>query len=205
MTFAWPMDVLRPRAFKIDPAWRSTRGAPSINGKTQVVSSDAGIWVATLGNIDVRGKDRILAFRGISTQLEGMLNPILIPLGRAWQPYHPYDTHLYDEGQLVIDVVAAGSVGLRGVQIAVTVNHAEALQAGQHFSVNERLYRVRSYNADTHVLTFRPPLREAIANGTRLEFDNPGCRMKLASDGEMDLDLQMLKAAEVSVNFVEDL
>jgi hypothetical protein len=217
------MAVLRPTSVSFDIAPRSLAGPASVSGFGQVVSSDAGIWKATLGGVLIKNKQHVLAFRAIANLLEGRLNPIIVPLCRMFQPvpdgavkeglYEPIphsDDAPHSDGTgyvgQVIDVVAAADAPLRAVSMTVAVNYAGEIQAGQHFSIGDgRLYRVRTFDADTGALTFRPPLREAVTAGEQLEFDNPVLRCRLATDGEMDLELRGRKFANPTVNFIEDL
>lgn len=59
-----------------------------------------------------------------------------------------------------------------------------------------------AYNG-TASITFRPPLREAITGTTRLEFDRPRCKMRLANPASMDLAVQPWTFNSASVDFVE--
>lgn len=221
-TLRWPIGVLTPENLQVDIAPRSLAGPASVSGKSQVVSSDAGIWKATLENFGVIDDQRVLAWRGISTLLEGRLTPILVPITRLYQPIPGgaeegglYDTvphgdeTPFDDGAEyqggVIDVTAAMGAPVRAVSMPVDVNVAGVVQPGQHFSVEERLYRVRSFDVDTGELTFRPPLREAVDAGVRLEFDDPVCRMRLATDNEMDLPLAQNFWGFPTINFIEDV
>jgi hypothetical protein len=222
LTLLWPIHRLRAQNFALDLAPRSLAGAASVSGVTQVVSSDAGIWKARLGNIIIKSRAEVLAFRALGALLEGRLNPILIPVCRAYQPVpdgavaeglydevpHSDDTYFEDdtghEG-VVIDVEAAASAAVRASSMTVTVNYAGEIQSGQHFSIGERLYRVRTFDEGTGALTFRPLLREAVTTGDRLNFDNPVGRFRLATDKEMDLELLGRRNAMPSVSFVEDL
>lgn len=223
MTIRWPIGVLPPQNVAFDIASRSLSGPPAVSGAVQVVSSDAGIWKATFGGVLVRSRNAVLAFRGIANLLEGRLGSILVPLCRGYQPVDPAHRTLYDgvphgdgasfgDGSLyvgqVIDATLASSVAVRAVSASINIRHAAPLEPGQHFSIAERLYRLRTvqYASDTTAaITFRPPLREAASAGTRLEFDDPVCRMRLASDSEMDLELALRRFAQPTVNFVEDL
>lgn len=222
MTIRWPVGVLPPQNAAFDIAPRTLAGPSSVSGKTQVVSSDAGIWKATFSNVLVRNRDSVLTHRAISTLLEGRLNPILVPLCRGYQPapaeadeYELYDrvphsdetpfsdTSLYQGG--VISVTAREAAPVRAVSMLVDVDVAGDIQPGQHFSVEERLYRVRGFDPDSGELTFRPPLREAVEAGAELNFDDPVCRMRLASDSGLDLELAMRKWGSPTVNFIEDV
>lgn len=223
MTIRWPIGVLPPQNVAFDIASRSLSGPPAVSGAVQVVSSDAGIWKATFGGVLVRSRDSVLAFRGIANLLEGRLGSILVPLCRGYQPVVPSHRALYDgvphgdgarfgDGSLyvgqVINATLASSVAVRAVSASINIRHAAQLEPGQHFSIAERLYRLRTvhYVSDTSAaITFRPPLRESAIAGTRLEFDDPVCRMRLATDSEMDLELALRRFAQPTINFVEDV
>lgn len=222
MTIRWPEQVLRPQNVAFDLAPRSLAGPASVSGKTQVVSSDAGIWKVTFGNLIIRRRGEVLAHRAIANLLEGRLNPIVVPLCRGYQPVPAgaVDAGLYDDvphsddadfsdgtGYVgtVISVVAADDVPVRAISMPVIVTYAGDIQPGQHFSVGERLYRVRTFDLDTGTMTFRPPLREAIAAGMELNFNDPVCRMRLASDDGMDLELALRRFGNPTVNFLEDV
>ncbi|MBL0934845.1 MAG: hypothetical protein IBJ07_08850 [Rhizobiaceae bacterium] len=222
-TIRWPIKVLPARNVQFDIASRSLSGPASISGAVQVVSSDAGIWKATLDGIIVTGRESILAWRGVANLLEGRLGKIVVPLCKGYQPFLPEwgglytavphsDDAFFSDGagyvSQVIDVTLAGSVAARAVSANVNIGVADMLQPGQHFSIGERLYRLRTvtYTSDTTAaITFRPPLREAASLGDRLNFDDPVCRMRLASDSEMDLPLELNRTARPTVSFVEDV
>lgn len=221
MTIRWPISRLRARDVAFDIAPRSLAGPSSVSGYTQIVSSDAGIWKATFGNIIIKSRAEVLAFRALANLLEGRLGTILVPLCRAYQPVPADSDALYedvphsddalfddDSGYVgtVIDVVAADPAAVRAVSMTVTVNYAGDIEPGQHFSLgNGRLYRVRTFDADTGAMTFRPPLREAVAAGDALNFDDPVCLMRLASDDAMNLELSLRRFGSPSVSFIEAL
>lgn len=224
-TILWPVGVLRPRNVSFDIYPRTLAGPTSVSGKTQTVSSDAGIWRITFGDITVRNRAEVLAWRGIDAILEGRLNPILVPFCRAYQPVpdgavaaglydgvqHDDDTPFDDEteyGATVIEVETSASAAAGATSMAVTIGYADTIVPGQVFSIGERAYRVRTitYASDTAAtITFRPPLRDAVASAAELNFDNPVCRMRLASDSEMTLPLAGRRRATETVNFVEDV
>jgi len=224
-TLLWPLGVLPPRELMIDIAPRSLAGPSSVSGVSQVVASDAGIWKATYAGIPVVDDQKVLAWRAINNLLEGRLISILVPIWRWYQPvpaeadelalYDPVphsDQSPFSDGSMyqggVIDVTLASSIPLRGVTANISIKSADMIQPGQHFSIEGRLYRVRTVNytsETTAAITFRPPAREAASVGARLEFDFPVCRMRLASDGEMDLPLDYGRWSFPTVNFIEDV
>lgn len=222
-TIRWPVAILRPQNVAFDIAPRSLAAPASIAGATQVVSSDAGLWKATFDSIIVSRREHVLAFRAIANLLEGRLGKILVPLCRGYQPVPANSEALYapvphaDSAPFgdrtgyvgrVIDVTLSSSAPLRAVSANVNIAYAGRLEPGQHFSLGERLYRLRTvaYISETAAaITFRPPLREAAPISAALEFDDPVCRMRLATDSEMDLQLQLRRFGRPVVNFVEDV
>jgi len=224
MTIRWPVGVLPPQNVQFDIAWRSLSGAAAVSGAQQVVSSDAGIWKAKLANVVVNRRDRVLAFRAIGNLLEGRLGRILIPLCRGYQPKlasidaglrdpvpHSDQALFSDRTGYVsqtIDARLVGSLPLRAVSANIIIAYGGQIEPAQHFSIGERLYQVRTvtYASPTMAtITFRPPLREAAALGARLEFDDPVCRMRLASDDAMDLELALRRFGNPTVSFIEDV
>lgn len=222
MTIRWPIGILPARDVSFDIASRSLAGPTSISGKTQTVSTDAGLWKATLGSILIRDRNSRLAFRAIANLLEGRLHPILVPVCRADQPVVDGIDGLYDEVPHSDDAffdddtgyvggsieVLSAAMAVRAVSGAITIAYGGTLEPGQHFSVGERLYRLRTVEytgTNTANITFRPPLREAVAYGDYLEFNDPVCRMRLVSDDQMDLELQLRRFGSPSVSFIEDV
>lgn len=82
--------------------------------------------------------------------------------------------------------------------------------AGQFFSIGEYLYviataiPVHDPNDGVYTLAIRPGLRIAANVGDQIDFSRPVCRMRLATDETGELDLDMLRFANVSLDFVED-
>jgi len=211
---------LRCQNLALDLKPRTLSAPPSVSGVAQVVASDAGIWSVTLGNVIISKREAVLAWRAVANLLEGRLGTILVPICRGYQPVpsgadglyeavpHSDDAFFSDDSGYVgrvIDVVTVGGWAARAVSGFVQVNYAGTIEPGMHFSVDGRLYRVRTFDTDTGAITFRPPLREAVPSGTNLEFDDPVCLMRLASDDGMSLDLSMRRFATPSVEFIEAL
>ncbi len=205
-TILWPRSVLKPKRDPFNIAPRTLAGPSSVSGVTQVTASDAGIWKATFSDIIIRrGSPSVLAFRAIANLLEGRLRPILVPRCCAYQPFDPdgngaavkvphSDISPFSDGGLYqsrsIDIRLTSNIPLRGTTANISLITAGQLQPAMDFSIGERMYRIRTVQMtgeNTATITFRPPAREAAPAGSEMEFDYPVCRMKLATDSEMDL------------------
>lgn len=219
----WPVHVLTPRTLAVDLAPRTLAGAASVNGNTQVVSSSAGLWSIAYGEIPVLDEDAIKCWRALVALLEGRLTPIRVTISRMYQPAGsaeadglygggtPHsDGTLFSDGtgyvERVIDVQLTAGMAKGATSAAIAINYADEIEPGQHFSIGDRLYRIKSIvytDTDRASITFTPPAREAASTGAQLEFDDPSCLMRLASDREMDLPLDFNRWAYPSVTFIE--
>ena len=218
--YAWPCEVLRARNASFNLNERTLGTSPSVSGHTQVVSSGPPIWSATLGEIDIRTKEQRLTFKALGALLQGRLNTIRVPMCMGDQPTAfgypaeslPFsDDAPFDDDSTfyhsAMSVEANGASAAGAVSVSVVAYLIGAIQAGQHFSVDERLYRivgVTNNGGGNYDLSIWPPLRVAIPDGEFLEFDSPTCRMRLASDQEMSLELKGRRFGNPTVSFIED-
>lgn len=230
MTWVWPIDVLRPQTTNIHLAPRTLAGAASVSGRTQISATGAGIWAAEYASVFIYDRNTVLCWRAVKGYLEGRLNVIDVPLYDYEMLYAPIATDLdwqallaavphsdgayfsdgsgYAIGEIT-DITASASAALRATSMTVTVTYGPTLQPGMVFELTHatkgpRWYEVTGYDSTTGILTFMPPLREAIASGDRLKFTNPKCRMRLAQDDTMMLELRGgTPYGRPSVKFVE--
>lgn len=236
----FPHKKLRAVGVMFHPQQVSRSGGVSVEGSEQVVVSSAGRWEATLsyevgvglGMIDAQSRDRdtVLAWRAILALLEGRGNTLIIgphdepnaPAGIAGTAYGglvPHsdgatfsDASQYEQPETPARLAAAVAVGVTSLQVAMLAGHAP--EAGQYFSVGDRLHLIKSAAADAAVadrftLSFWPPARDAwsaaqVAREVPVEFDRPQCRMKMATDGTGRLDLRIRYRGAPSVELVED-
>lgn len=219
----WPINVLSPREFMMDIAPRSLAGPSSVSGVGQVAASDAGIWKASYGGIPVVNCQSITLWRALNTLLEGRMNSVAVPYSMRCQPFssdwesvhdgvpHSDGSPFADSGlyqSRLIDVHLTSNIPLRGTTANIALHTAYGVQPGQVFSIKDRLYRIRTLQMigeNTATITFRPPAREAVSAGSEIEFDRPVCRMRLATDAEMDLPLDYGLWSFPTVNFIEDV
>lgn len=178
-----------------------------------------------------RGRDRqkisTLLWRAVRQACDGGANNIVVPrndsLFRPWpasasisdyEDIAHADDALFSDGsgyeQPVINIVS-GPAALRATAISIRVDVGSDLVGGEAFSIDHetvgwRMYEIASvdYTDSTHAtITFNPPLREAISDGTYLEFDRPRCTMRLAAPSSMDLTVAPWTFNRGSVDFVE--
>lgn len=230
-SLVWPRHGLPSRKGQFNPAFRTISGGAGNLGKGQFVSSDAGWWVATFTEFIVHqqnGEERVLLWEAISGLLGGRESPIVMPVdvkGRRPLPAGvtdllidaeedlPHDDGSFfddDSGYLTswIEVELAADAALRATTLSLTKGACGTLQSGHRFSIGERLYQIKSVTSQdttSATVTINFPLREAVLGGTHCEFDFPVCKMRLSSDQEMDLDLNVVRHGFPSINMVEAL
>ncbi|PRA54070.1 hypothetical protein CQ062_13460 [Ochrobactrum sp. MYb68] len=199
-------------------------GGTAINGFSQVVASDAGIWKATFDQVVIRNAQQVKAWRAIRAHTEGRLRPILIclcegrrrPLPPGVGPSNPALPHsdeaffADDSGYItgLIGIKTSASAALRATTLVLSKQSSADLEPGQRFSIGERLYEIRkvvSQSNSSATVNIWPPLREAIHSGSDVEFDRPVLRVRLETDAEMDLMLELNRFGSPTVNFVEDM
>jgi hypothetical protein len=168
----------------------------------QLFPSGGGCWFLTLDDIFGRGRDGRLALRALEAALQNGANPIIIspcdcrqaPLGAGQsfgeEPHtdgSPFDDFIAGEGN-PITVTFGASAALRATTVRLTQTAGGTITEGMQFSVDHatwgrRMYRLIRDNADSpHTWKIRPPLREAVTNGTAVDFNRPGCVMRLAGN-----------------------
>jgi hypothetical protein len=197
-SITWPATLI-PAEVGLNTSPNNTTGGQSFLGYEQVVGNSPGRWRATFGKIDIRTAAQVQAWNALAAKLCGRLIPLLIPL---------YDKQRAPSPAVTAATDAAVPSGAINFTINKTVGGE--LFEGMHFadSLHERLYRIAKIV--THVggvynVNIWPPVREAMAASASLEFNAPVFRVKLASDTEMDMDLELLKYGSPSVRFAEDV
>lgn len=194
--------------------------AGQTNGMSVDVRSDGGgLWLAKLNNIRFNNRLDGLLWRAIRQIANGGATPLIVyRRDTTWAPFptdplspitHSDDTY-FDDGsgyyQPVIDVTCNDGAALRATSMVVNLINCAPLQGGESFSINHPTFGWRLYEiatANDNVITFNPPLREAVINGERLEFDRPRCLMKLAGSTSMDLNNTTYPFSLASATFVE--
>ncbi|MET3991679.1 hypothetical protein ABID65_003319 [Bradyrhizobium sp. S3.9.2] len=183
--------------------------------------------------IQDRGRDRqrisTLLWRAVRQICDGGVVSIIVPrndaLYRPWPAGVPHKAGFdlpHDDGssfsdgtgyyQPIIDITCAAAT-LRATSLDITIVYAGELMGGESFSINHenvgwRLYEIATVDQvddNSATITFNPPLREAVPDGTVLEFDRPRCLMRLVQPSSMDFAPQPWTFNSASADFVEAL
>lgn len=213
----WPWDLLTPRQER----WRlqgvALNGGTTVAGTQRPSRTDGGgIWVGEQSFL-LSGRDQIKAARAIEATLDGGVGKIV-----AWsfeEPFAPGDLVAsavphsdgapFGDGTLYGSVPAGATVtadcALRATHIPLTMLSG-VLQGGEHFSIIHasagwRRYRVA--RVGDGYAEIRPPLREAITNGTPLYFVRVGLGVRLANPDEFFGALDPSRIVEVTARWVE--
>ncbi len=195
----------------------TTSGGPSLSGIEEPISTDGGgKWVADFANGEPLDRAGTLAWRAITEGMDGGATAVIVyfcdrlhqPVGDAVTVPHSDDTPFDDDSEYSSGgaTATAAAAALRATTLTISIASEKPLIGGEMFSIEHatwgwRVYRIISIDGAT--IQFRPPLREAIAADTPLEFDSPRCQMLLA--GATSNPLNMGRFTSCSIRFVEDM
>jgi hypothetical protein len=186
--------------------------------------SDVSLSGVSKANI----KQLTLLWRACRQICDGGVNPIVVPRNDGFFAPWPdgiahgstgrithSDGTLFSDGtgyyQVTIDVVTVGAAALRATSLNLNTIVCGPLLGGESFSIThttlgKRMYEIATvvYSDATHAtVTFMPPLRQAVPDGTFVDFERPGCLMRLAQPNSMDLSITPFTFNAAGVDFVE--
>lgn len=191
--YDWPATLTRFQAIAFNPRGMTVSGPPSLLGRTQVGSLDAGYWVAGIFGIAAHTPATIRAFRALRAQLEGGAHHVRVPVCDTLQAPASVSPPIETDG------VTAARTTLMGV------SDITGLEAGVYFSpgTTDRLYLIREVIESPLGIVIWPPAREEIASGVELNFAAPVCRMRPVDESSGDLTLEFFKRGFPDMAFVE--
>lgn len=220
----WPRSVFPPRTISVNKRGMSVVGPSTLTGRNQAASVDAGYWVFSFRRIAVGTPEKVKAWRALSALIEGASNLISIPVYDAGQigeyiagasvPFKNDDNDpvYFSDGSgfAGTDPYLAMNVGEAAIgATSITIDFGaapEEIVGGEYFSVRDRLYVIKGVIArvgDVYELAIWPRVREAIEDDVIFNFTDPRCLVRLQSDMEMDLDLDIGRLGFPDVNFIE--
>lgn len=166
-------------------------GGTSLSGnRDDVETSGGGYWLAEFSNGRTRTREQGLAWRALIDSLDGGAAAInVLFCERLFAPINdlarvPLEDH--DRAALPNSRGAAytgAAAALRATTLTISGDSEKPLLGGEVFGIQHPTWGWRAYRLiekNGAQITTRPPLREAIAGGTVLDFDNPRCQMRLA-------------------------
>jgi hypothetical protein len=226
----WPAN-LRPQSILFEQDIPSSSGGVSQSGEEDIVVSSSGRWRAraTFKLVHDAGGKRVLSARAIKAYMKGRSNPVLLgPYDDCLSPgaldggyangtvggiSHGDGTSFgdgtrYVQGRTFAALTLAASLYASSIEITMTAGLQP--QPGQYFGIGEQeLYWIASaaFAGDPNrwTLGIWPTLRNDHALGVEANFDNPTCRMRLASDNSGELEFRRLHRAMATFDFVEAL
>lgn len=199
-------------------------GGTSLSGIEDSIATDGGgRWYATADNAALHTREKVMTWRAFKSATSGAIDPFVFPIcdarhqpirGKQRVPHSddtPFDDDsLYTSGDC--EVYVSGAAALRATTINLNiVNVGKQLIGGERFSIDHPTWRHRCYQIGRIIsqtptaatVQFHPPLREAVAADTPVDFNNP--RFVARVDGQMSAPLTNPKFASGSVRFVEDM
>lgn len=195
----------------------------SISGVETIVPTMRARWTAT-ATFALKDEAATLQWQAFLAQMQGRVGTTLVPCRSRWRPRdrdgHGMTfcrvaglagaqtmEHFGFASTEITRVAVAAAVGLRATQMDLTYQDTTGLRPGQYFSVGERLHRVQQswQVAGVPRIMFEPPLRAAVAAGTRVEIERPVCKMRMVSETEGIFDQSLDVLPQVQVQFAEAL
>lgn len=200
MLDTWPISALWPQSVRWSPLYVSKSGGVSLNGDESLVVSDGGGRWACEMTVPLAGGyiDRVQQIKAARAMIEGTIGgsvPVIVPyIATAEAPWPlgaPLDPVPFSDGSTFSDgsefssggiTITAAAAALRATQLTIAATVAAPLIGGECFSIDhptqgKRLYPITRVSGS--VISLGRPLREAITDGTVLDFVTPGCVMKL--------------------------
>lgn len=197
---------------------RTVSGGTSLIGEEDLLATDGGGRIfCEFSSPYLDDPDIALDWRGMSAASDGGATPMIVLFGdvrhqgvdSAFAPDEGGDTE--DAYPPTPDnVTVADDADLRATELALTITYLPGpVRNGMWLSIDHPVMRWRAYRiakvlsrdgANVSV-SVRPPLREAVDAGTRVEWANPRCVMR--SDGDMRSPTTFGFAEAPAIRFVE--
>lgn len=217
----FPVRLFRPPTLTVRLEGAAQTGGPAPSGEVDIERMTAGgRWVVGFGETQVWSKVDVLAWRDFTAACDAAAMNCIVPIwDRRHQPFATTaytgdttfaqviwrDTPLWDEDQVHASVAA--STAKYATALPMTFAGGE-LVGGEHFSIygpryGWRLYRILRVETADGVTTaqIRPPLREWVEAGTKLNFDSPRCTMHC--EGDISEVVELLRLGKGRASFVE--
>ncbi|BAL77026.1 hypothetical protein [Bradyrhizobium cosmicum] len=224
-TYEFPLLLLHEASHDWNLVGNAISAGQTVSASVDVRSDGGGFWTTSLNDVQLWDRFQPLLWRAVRQLANGGVNRLVVSRRDQLQPWPGNltsygavafgDGALFDDGagfeQSVIDVVTSGAAALRATSLVLDFVNCGDLLGGEAFSIDHQTFGWRMYEIGSVEeiggglikVTFNPPLREAVADGTQVEFDRPRCVMKLQSAAAMNLNLTVLPYTKATVKLVE--
>lgn len=220
----FPAHLLNPSSVKLGLTSKVVLSPASLSGVAQALRTDGGgLWQLTLSGISLHTDDKVRIWNAWESYLAGGAQRVSVPVlqnkfaPRGLQGGKPakFGRISYTGDRFFPDSVTYGSqlisarayaAPLRATNILVAMDRGSELKGGETFSIahptmGNRVYRVvRRLPSGVHAID--PPLREAIADNTALNFDWPLLDAIVLPGSDLSPDL-FNGTGSVSISFQE--
>jgi len=227
----FPTHLFNPLTIRLQPRATVIEGGENLLGERDVLRTDGGgYWVADMVGIELLTPDLIRAWEAWEGHLQGGMTRVLVPVPSLRQAPRPAggpglmrpaalvaesdDPYFPEAKAFASPLIVAASIGaaaLRATQLDIAISRGARLRGGERFAIDHpavgrRVYKVARVLARdgleaTCVIT--PPLREAIGDGTALDFDWPSMVATLVPNSEISPELMGDRHATVNIAFRE--
>lgn len=218
----WPRNVLEFSAVEFTKQAFVRSGGRSLQGIERTTKSDRGFWRASLGPVRLYTKEEWRTWQAIDTFLGGRAGYIAVPAFTGDDAPYPNgvpgsptlggysETGTFSDGGLFrtryVDVKLNSAAAISDTSVTLEIVNAASDLVGVKFSYQHALYEtgpVTSISGNLWTVPVFPAIRAPIPAGASLEFDEPTCLMKLASDDEMSVPHGSERLMTGTLNFVE--
>ncbi len=215
----FPAHVLNPDPVRAGIAGRLISGGTSLSGDETVIQTDGGGRIEiTYGEMDLDDPDNRRLY-DIWQDYFSAGNPALIPVlalelapvpdgaSSAFVANDPYFPTAAGFSPYYVIAETVGAASLRATSIVVEVSQGDAPKHATWFGLGARAYRIQrveSLGSNQYLLSFLPPLRAAIADGTYVNFDWPCVQCRAVLGQDLIPNISLGQYGSISIAFVED-
>lgn len=228
MATPFPLEQLQLGSFHPVLLGSDETGGAALGGAGQVVDwSAGGLWAAELGGLELWQPDHLRLYRALLMACRGG-GEVDVPM--LDEPQRPFEAGQTDAADLpfsdgtyfqdgtgwvgqdldyeVVSDALEGDVSLTLRRIVGARLRGGELWGLDHPSAGPRAYCVESVSEESpdgvFTLSFGAPLREATPAGSKADFQNPRCRMRLLTPWtEAWPKVNGAYEAQVSLRFIE--
>lgn len=189
----WPRDLISARTVAWKPSTPGQEAGATLGGVPQQVFLSGGpFWELTISGLIMRGAATIKSGRALQGALGNGERPILIRPCDCRQAPLGAGLDLADDP--IQASISFGPLRATAITINIAAGFNIAKLVGSQFSVinptwGERMHRIirRTGGSDAAPqVDIRPGLREAITGETTVNFNTPGCVMRLNGPFQME-------------------